>query len=455
MKDDISIQLQGIDPKTAFEAYADIILDLQLHGPQGVVPIAADSTLRYLSTISTSSIPLCLIAGAPFEVYSEHAATCEWLLEILAHGQTETVRNPEPWWDRQLTQSPVGYLLGIEDKEGRHNGSQTRLTELLLYATTAEQRGAEADLPTPPPSSPRAIDGPEGPSQGNAHSAPPIVFRALPICSSLPRLGGQNAGLLNADRNPRPNIIDLQPSQVQTDLKNGKRRALTTVFDEASQQRKRLKRRGGEAVGTFVREPETFKPGTAQYSQSIDRASTVVGSDNGSSERVIARPTSSRHSRSSSTTPFATEVSSKPHIQLLNQAHIPHDIPESQNAAVVNLKITSEHIEHQNKALLSRTVMAGMRLHGLQQPRKSIQRTTSLPETISKAPPSDDSANEEYRQIYHHTFKAANFALRHQMHARTLKGDDVRETVDRLLGIFLPGTAGIGYHAGDLREGFG
>ena len=452
MTDDSSIAFQGIYSKTAFETFTDILLDLQLCGPHGVVPITANATLRYLSAISISCVPLCLIAGAPFEVYSNNATTCEWLLEILAREPTETVQNPEPWWDHPSTQSHLGYLLGIEDNETKDTGDQTRLTELLLYATTAEQDGNEAALPSPPPSSPRAIDGPEDPGQGNIHLAPPILFRALPICSNLPRIAGQSAGLLNADQRPQTTFINLEPPLAETGCKHGKRRALTTVFHEASQERKKLKGRGGEAVGRFVKEPETDKLRSTPWNENTARTSSNIGGD-GSAGRT-SRPTSSRRSRSSTIIPDVTGGSSALDKNLPIQGNSYQDVPKSQDTAILDINKNSEQVEQQNKALLSRTVMAGMRLHGLQQPRKSIQRTASLPAPIPAAPSSDDTANEEYRQMYHHTYKAAAFALRHQMCTQILKGDDLRETVDRLLGIFLPGTAAVEDHAGDSREGF-
>ena len=449
MTDDSSIHVQGIHLKTAFEAFTDIPLDLQLHGPEGVLTIAANATLRYLSTINTSCVPLRLIAGAPLEVYSEHATTCEWLLGILAHEQTETIQGPESWWDHPSTQSHVGYLLGIGNNEGKDTGDQTRFTELLIYATTVEQSSTEATLPTPPPSSPRSDDVA---GQAIAHPSPSIVFRALPICSNLPRLVGQSACLSTAEQDLRTVDIDLQPPLPETESKHGKRRALTTVFAEASRERKRLKRRGGESIGTFVREPEGDKSrAVADHVHAIS-ASKI---DDGDAGGGIVRPSSSRHFRSSSITSIATEVPPKLHKQLPSQGDVPQMAPEGQNTATAGPKNPPEQIEQQNKALLSRTVMAGMRLHGLQQPRKSIQRTTSLPTAIPPANPSDDTANEEYRQIYHHTYKAAAFALRHQMYTQILKGGDVRETVDRLLGIFLSGTTAVEDHAGDLREGFG
>ncbi|KAI9822241.1 MAG: hypothetical protein M1832_003064 [Thelocarpon impressellum] len=89
--------------------------------------------------------------------------------------------------------------------------------------------------------------------------------------------------------------------------------------------------------------------------------------------------------------------------------------------------------------------MAGLRIYGLQQKRsgrgKSIS-SGSLPEltlpTLPNQPTNPDRPGEadEYKLVYHQTFKGASFALRQHITITVLKQDDMRDVVDRLLAIF-------------------
>ena len=75
-------------------------------------------------------------------------------------------------------------------------------------------------------------------------------------------------------------------------------------------------------------------------------------------------------------------------------------------------------VESRNKEALSRVVMAGMRMYGLQQRRKTKSRRGSVAlshdcnDHISEEQAAQDAVkDEEYKLIYHQTFKGAILAL--------------------------------------------
>jgi hypothetical protein len=100
-------------------------------------------------------------------------------------------------------------------------------------------------------------------------------------------------------------------------------------------------------------------------------------------------------------------------------------------------KTADNTIEDKNKELISRIVMAGMRLYGYSQSKSKRSRSESIshgPQELSDTQQSD----EEYKLLYHQVYKATFFALRRQVSNMTLLGhsDALRETVDKLLAVF-------------------
>lgn len=86
--------------------------------------------------------------------------------------------------------------------------------------------------------------------------------------------------------------------------------------------------------------------------------------------------------------------------------------------------------DSRNRQTITKTVMAGMRMYGLQQRKagEGQMNSESVPETASN--------DEEYKLVYHQTFKGTVFALRREMGVALVRPDAVREVVDRLLAVF-------------------
>ncbi|KAH0558526.1 hypothetical protein GP486_004814 [Trichoglossum hirsutum] len=67
-------------------------------------------------------------------------------------------------------------------------------------------------------------------------------------------------------------------------------------------------------------------------------------------------------------------------------------------------------VDMRNKELLSRIVMAGMRMYGLQQQRKA-SKSRDVPEGSASIGSHTTLETDEYKLVYHQTFKGACFAL--------------------------------------------
>ena len=354
--------------------------------------------------------------------------------DVTGHG---TPPQQGDWWNRLPIQSSSGYLLKIEDIDSHCTSGRPKLTELLLYAITLGHGDERGRLPTPPPSSPLPDNDLNNEARATADATPTIVFRALPICSFLPELVGIHAFQSSKDGQMKPSFIDSGSVGPAVEVGGGKRRALTSVFENASRQRKKLKSKGGETVGIMF--ADKSKNLAEKVQKSNDDARKLNNQE--SLNQMVHNPKKSRLARSFS-------VSSAQHESALRQAIRPSlSLSKSSSqlkkgssvASVLNSPIpigTTSEIEQQNKLSLSRVVLAGMRIYGLQQRKKANEGIMSLPEHNSRLRPGDDEEVEEYKQVYHQTLKAALFAFRRETGIRLISPDESRETIDQLLAIF-------------------
>jgi hypothetical protein len=86
--------------------------------------------------------------------------------------------------------------------------------------------------------------------------------------------------------------------------------------------------------------------------------------------------------------------------------------------ATVPLQSEEPTTESRNKEALSRVVMAAMRMHGLQQRKKTRSRRASVApggeesQSLSEEAEAEEPAkDEEFKLMYHQTYKGAAFAL--------------------------------------------
>lgn len=369
--------------------HADIILSNPHPTRHRISPQAA---LRFLSIVEVRSVPLYVTVGAPLDVYT-HNESSKNLLEGIFTSFVESGSS---------NQLDCGLLLKVdEDSSAREAGYC--MTELLLYAAIS---GASGNLPTQPSSSlPAPVDhtctfsgSPESPAD---HVI--VKLYALPICSDI---------IEHARK------ISSRP----TEPLPTKRQNLTTRFEEASIQRRRFKGRGGESISMAMAnidrpssqygiadKPPKDRPGTVHVLE--DRDSTLQALSRTSSTASPGIDQSRPSSRSG--TLVNKKRSSLHRVESIFSPREDSATPDTDNTYA-----------QQNKAALTRIVMAGMRLHGLQQKKKP---TKDLQSPV---------AEDEYKLIYHQTSKAAGVALRKSWTVEILGQETMRDVVDRLLDIF-------------------
>ena len=310
---------------------------------------------------------------------------------------------------------------------------QNVATEVLVYAAATQTNTA---LPTPPRSSSPAP--PDEDTANHLDKAETLVkVYALPLCSNIigraevfmgscPPIptGSPSAGqacFLPHMHDPAP--VAQPPPQ--------KRPSISILFDDATNKRRRIRGRGGESI--------------SQAMAGIDRPASQHGIPE-NQEIPLPQQSDLRSkslSRAPSMTPVASSASSRPtsrsgalangkrsSLHRVESAITPHDSPALSDA--------DGSCAQENKAALTKVIMAGMRLHGLQQKKKPLNKTQG-PSQVSLNTETDTVVNEaedEYKLIYHQTFKAATLIFRKHLNAHLVSQETMRDVVDRLLTMF-------------------
>ena len=430
-----------------------MITDIQLYLPDPSLRLHAciDVTLSYLSLVECAGVPLHLISGPAFEVFTEDESTEAWIRKTLLHdlfedGADEDEVEHRVWPNRSYWQSDIGVLLQVEG-ELRVTQDSVAVTELLIYASrVTEPRTSPSGFLTPPRSSSPNRGLEVGAQQTTVESQPSTVrIYALPLSSELWPESGQYQNL--AAEALEEGIAKFLPSPTYSTVEDEgprKRQRLDSLFEDATKQVKRAKRRGGESVAKHmalhsqasfrpIRDNSTqangeTTPGTnapEAYASKLPRKLGLSRSQSLGSLRDLdnVRPSS----RAGVKAP--TQRSSLNCVTSISAFDSSSPVPGAANS-----------IEEQNKTALSRVVMAGMRMYGLQQKKKTSRSraVSEIPLTAEYPHVAAEMHNEEdeYKLIYHQTYKAASFTLRKHMAVIGIGQDVMRETVDQLLSMF-------------------
>ncbi len=353
------------------------------------------------------------------------------------NGQEETASGP--WWSYQGAQSEYGMLLSVGyGKAGPRGGNN--LTELLLYA--AVKRNV-AELPTTfLSSSPAPTEESYRTSLHGNHLD--VKVYALPLSSRILDDVDKAAGLAaptKDDLTTSREAVFLPRSQDLSHLRqeaHQKRPSLSALFEDATQKRRKLKGRGGERISKAMAE--------------IDRPATRHGLPSGLDQEESEIPPLLQARKA-----VTQNLSSSSSMMSTANPELPR--PASRSGALANGKRSSLHrvesaisarnspllsdvdggYAQNNKAALTKVVMAGMRLYGLQQKKRlgKSSATEDRPNTatsIGDATPSE--AEDEFKLVYHQTFKAAMFAFRKHFNVQAISQDVMRDIVDRILSLF-------------------
>ncbi|KAL8725765.1 MAG: hypothetical protein Q9166_007165 [cf. Caloplaca sp. 2 TL-2023] len=418
------------------------IEDLHFSHPHASFPLLKhDASLRFLAVVETASVPLYLAAGPSLDAWTGSERTEQWLHQCLFESSSyEDTAGSGPWRQRVGGQSDNGILLGADPPCDGQEGPGPEITEILLYAAASNPAQDGHALPTPPQSSSPGQKIPAHRISSN------IRLYALPLSSSIFRNLDevptvQESGITSQSPAyyylPSPSVPALHTAENHVP----KRPRVESLFEDATQNRRLNKKRGGEGIAKAMAAmdqrmaiPGLPSPDLPDPTQSkakkvvpttrspLTRASTT-GSINPfhpiDPSAFLAsktrRPTLSNGQRSSL---HRVESAISPSLDGGRSSEIPEDGQGS------------TEVEQQNKNALSRIILAGMRMYGFQtQRKKSIGGFETQSQLVT-------GEQDEYKAVYHQTFKTVGFVYRRYWGNRVLGQEMLRDTVDTFLGRF-------------------
>ena len=359
-------------------------------------------------------------------------ATAACLTGILLGDNVQDGQNEasgESWWNGLGKQSDRGILVKVDD-EGTAINRPRKITEILLYAAVESN---SPSLPTPPGSS--------SPNDGHPSSgvqAKAVKVFALPLSSSV------IDRIKNSVNVVTPSSEDLEQPSPAYFLPNGwdqpkavqsarqKRPSLSSLFDDATQKRRKFKGRGGESVAQAMANIDRSVPSNGfSIESNCDSQDQFPTKTNDKARKALSRSASmTLGAKSEQIRP--TSQSGSFNSGRRSTLHRMESAISPRNSPV--LSEPDDTYGNQNRAALAKIVMAGMRLYGLQQ-RKSRPGRSQVTEPSSHALSKAD-AEDEYKLVYHQTFKAAMFAFRNQFSAKLVPQETMRDVVDRFLDLF-------------------
>ncbi|KAJ5902445.1 hypothetical protein N7495_002973 [Penicillium taxi] len=432
--------------------------------------ISKSAKLHLRSFVNPSLIPLHARAGPGLELHIINARTSQWLQRKL----TGCVLPREDDFDlHQSLPCPVGLLVSIEDSPIKKTSMAT--SDLLVYGVLSGTTSCTRP-PTPPHSSPSKTDSQATTSPNKPHElriyAAPLSTSLLAQAHTFPSPpSSSDGGHVSTQAEFLPQISSLSP----------KRKRVATLFEIAAQHHRRVRQRGGEAVSQIMapsrpqsssqnfqslrvkREPEDEPPGftpferiTAHRSRSVSIGANLCSLSTGRSMRAGVTDLQKRASVSN------LSLDTDPHrIQQLQSSVLLSTSSEPKLPSMSNLlPKTPESIISENKNVITRTILTCMRLYGF---HRSNMRCTASKHAIDPSltphstpiPPDVDSQaqetytdDDEFKDLYHITYKAAAFALRRYLKSSSvgagsipvlLQKEKAMTCIDDLLRIFCEG----------------
>ncbi|KAL8848332.1 MAG: hypothetical protein Q9221_006635 [Calogaya cf. arnoldii] len=434
----------------------DLRHDLHISHPDVAFSfLGQNASFNFLAVVETANVPLYLVAGPSLDVWTDNERTEQWLKQCLFDGLNDNdTQGSSPWWNTHGRQSDDGILLSVHGSGNADGGTKPDITEILIYAAAANTSQDFHALPTPPASS---SPGHNSQDQGSLLN---IRLYALPLSSTIYKTLDQAPTIPEFD--PASNESYYLPSPPDAlshhnDLPPAKRPKIDTLFDEATQIRRLHKKQGGEGIAKAMAAMDARMSMPALSSSSTFSEPSKDPKPRSRTPFSRASTTGCLNSlqmNSSTSRPPSFHLSTLPkgHRSSLSRGTsvLSPSVDESPSS-----EIPDNDIEQQNKASLSRIVMAGMRMYGLQQQH---QRRKSVGAFDSQSQASSTGAgvktnDDEYKAIYHQTFKATSFAFRNQWKTSVLDQESLRDTVDAFLTRFCAVPAidqGVGHGFGNV-----
>ncbi|KAH0350854.1 hypothetical protein KCU81_g2394, partial [Aureobasidium melanogenum] len=401
------------------------IRDIQISAPSSKHTLPSDCTLQFLSHVDTSRIPLHLICGNRLDVWTANSETETWFSNLLLSTNDAEDQGHE-WWQNAALESTLGVLAAVKFAD-ESKVPQPRITEILFYAA---RKDVQQNLPSL--------------SDNEASSADPeLGLYALPLSSDLllfndtditpptsPVLGTSDPNTIDGRFIPRP--------WDEPTLRQRRKTALDSTFSAATDRRKRHSGASVAAAAAASNSPSLL-PTLPRLKSEASRGSVPL----------LTRPKSRSPSIASlQRTTTIPETKQRVASGLSRATPAPVSSPQPSTE--------QELLQQKNKDMVSKVVLAGLRVWGFTASKRKKRASTSAAEPVD---PEEEAKDEEYKLLYHHVYKAACFAFRAWIGKEDLSGKEyaekVRDTVDALLEILckdpMEQTAG---EEMDLGEGF-
>lgn len=409
--------------------------------------------LYFLASVRLAAIPLYLLAKRHFDVWTEDEETERWLENCLLsnfHDQDDADESlshiMSPWWFRAAQQSDLGILLEVRNEMSAFERPGDEITEFLIYATVSKFFDSASYLPSPPASSsPLRING----NDESSHAAltQKVRFRAVPLASTAHQGACVNGPCISPatlqryddnddDDDDEAYFLPTIPNTTSAAHDSPhKRQRLLHLFEDATYQRKQLRRRGGESISKAMAGLDSPSLHLENQRGLKLEESNPLNTQKIKREKMLSR---------SSSTPSSTEI----HSSWLNSKalKVGNDIQGALSGGegvdsweqTPTLPTKTNSFEDQNKSVLTRIIMAGMRIYGLQQRRKPIklQADSELGADSTITDKSLTRGDDEYKTVYHQTLKVATFTFRNQINKEVINQATMGDVVDQLLALF-------------------
>lgn len=428
--------------------------------------------------VNPALIPLYARAGPSVELHSTTEETSEWLKSRLLGGIWLDEDDGTIFERFTTIQCPVGLLVSVTSSQ-TYTSAANNVSDLLVYGILSSSQDESRIRPRSPPDS-SSLVGENGSYGQSSKIRRELRIYAAPLATSyaqkvqdIPSPPSSVAGDDTASGNSKDETF----ANFLPDLRSPspKRKRILSLFEGAAQHHRRVRQRemmpqlssmkikretdelGSPMMGQMdLRRARSLSLGGSQLSK-LSESAGVGEKRPGSSKGTLNRRESksglnlSQVSSNIEATRSQSVVPS-PTIDFVKPAP-PNDVPEPQSSSPTD----GETLVTRNKDLVTRTILTCMRLYGYNRKAnrsKSVavgmrepshepdayQRENSMmPEYSSISVAEED----DFKAMYHATYRAATFALRHYLKMATaetlppvLSKDTATNVIDGILKLF-------------------
>ncbi|KAI9040928.1 uncharacterized protein KD926_007602 [Aspergillus affinis] len=411
--------------------------------------LSRDCTLGFRCFVNPALIPLYARVGPNLELHTTHLPTLQWLKGKLLGGVWLDEEDLDKF---QTIQCPVGFLVSISNCKT----SASTTTDLLVHGVLSSATSFGRP-PTPPTSSSPGSGELAGPTirQELRIYATPLSASLISKAQCLP--SPDQTGALAGDGRSAEFLPDIRsPSP--------KRKRVATLFETVAQHHRRVRQKGGEAVsqlmahslsqssqqqkqrqtGTRGVKEESEEPNllaldrnASQRSRSLSVGTNLLSGKPLESRAEPPRPSSNRsHAREfalrrNTPIPFVESIvkgkrEPSPALLSFEGKQEPLSTPKDVEGIIMD-----------NKNTITRTILTCMRLYGYNR-TTSRSGGSSKPATGTNTPDEDSrltmdgiplstsasgTDEDEFKAMYHATYRASTFALRKYLKEPPADGD--------------------------------